>query len=114
MKIQEIIKAFAEMGSLEAEREAYLTVEYLFGVSYTAAICDRLREYDEVEVNGILEKRKQGSIDLAEDLGCEGTAMRRGNSMRFRRKKTNYIVSVFILCVYVYASSVQLVCRNAV
>lgn len=61
MKIQKIIKAFYEAGSTEAEREAYLTVEYLFGVSYTAAICDRLREYDEVEINGILEKRKQGT-----------------------------------------------------
>ena len=60
MKIQEIIKAFYEIGSSEAEREAYLTVEYLFGVTYASAVCDKRREYDESKIKEVLDKRKQG------------------------------------------------------
>ena len=60
MKIQKIIKQFSEAGSPEAEREAYLTVEYLFGVSYATAVSDRDREYDDVKINEVLSKRKQG------------------------------------------------------
>ena len=59
MKINEIVKAFSDIGSCEAEREAYLTVEYLFGVSYALVIADKQREYDEKRLNEVLEKRKK-------------------------------------------------------
>jgi len=58
MKIREIINAFSRIGSEEAEREAYLTVEQLFGVSYAALISDRQREFDEKRINEVIEKRK--------------------------------------------------------
>ena len=60
MKIQEIIRSFSEIGSDESEREAYLTVEYLFGVSYASALSDKSRDYDGNKIKEILEKRKQG------------------------------------------------------
>ncbi len=60
MKIKEIIKHFSDIGSAEAEREGYLTVEFLFGVPYAMAMADRERDYDEVKIKEVLKERKEG------------------------------------------------------
>ena len=60
MKIKELISSFLEIGSPEAEREAYLTIEYLFGVSYASAVADRGREYDGEKIKEVICKRQQG------------------------------------------------------
>lgn len=59
MTISEIIKAFSDAGVREAEREAYLTLEYLFGVSYAMAVADRSRKYDKERILSVVEKRKE-------------------------------------------------------
>ncbi len=59
MKINEIIKAFTDGGSVEAKAEAYLTLEYLFNVSRGEAITHYEREYDEAKIKEVVEKRKQ-------------------------------------------------------
>ena len=58
MKIREIIKAFSDIGSAEGEREAYLTVEYLFGAGYASVKAEPEREYDGEKVKEVLSKRK--------------------------------------------------------
>ncbi len=58
MKIREIIKAFSDIGSAEPESEAYLTVEYLFGVSRALARAELQREYDEGKIREVLSKRE--------------------------------------------------------
>ena len=54
MKIREIIKAFSDIGSAEGEREAYLTVEYLFGAGYASVKAEPEREYDGEKVKEVL------------------------------------------------------------
>jgi release factor glutamine methyltransferase len=59
MKIKEIIKAFSDIGSTEPEREACLTVEYLFGTGYASLLADPERKFDKEKINEVLSKRKE-------------------------------------------------------
>ena len=59
MRINEIIKAFSDIGSNEARSEAYLTLEFLFGVSRAEAMTHYEREYDKVKIDAVIEKRKK-------------------------------------------------------
>ena len=59
MKIKEIIKAFSDIGSTEPEREAYLTVEYLFGTGYASVLADPEKKFDKDKINEVLSKRKE-------------------------------------------------------
>ena len=58
MKIREIIKSFSDIGSSEPEREAYLTVEYLFGAGYASVKAEPEREYDAEKIKAVLSKRE--------------------------------------------------------
>ncbi|MBQ8393727.1 MAG: peptide chain release factor N(5)-glutamine methyltransferase [Clostridia bacterium] len=59
MKINEIIRTFADAGSKEAKCEAYLTIEHLFSVSPSSILADKDREYDDGPVLAVVEKRKK-------------------------------------------------------
>lgn len=59
MRINEIIKAFSDIGSNEARSEAYLTLEFLFGVGRAEAMTHYEREYDKAKIDAVIEKRKK-------------------------------------------------------
>ena len=59
MRINEIIKAFSDIGSNEARSEAYLTLEFLFGVSRAESMTHYEREYDKAKIDAVIEKRKK-------------------------------------------------------
>jgi len=58
MRINEIISAFSLAGSEEARTEAYLTLEFLFGVSRGEIVAHYEREYDEAKIKEVIKKRE--------------------------------------------------------
>ena len=59
MTLNELTLALCEAGVCEAEREAYLILEHLFGISYASAVLNREKEYDAEKIEPIIKKRKE-------------------------------------------------------
>lgn len=59
MKIIELEKQLEGIGVADPRTEAYLIIEYLFGVSYAKALIERNTEYENEPILGVLERRAE-------------------------------------------------------